>query len=632
VNILSRLEKTILYSLIERIIGTNHGEMVRRNLFQSGIEAHLRTKNMTFNEFLNSIHKDERAFQEFVSLVTVHTTSWFRENGQFDLLGSFIEAKVQEGQNNFRVWSAACSTGQEVYSIGLIFERFKVKYPKLEYQILGTDIDVLCIEKAKRAVFPKAEMNLISDQFKSWLLVGEGRWSGYFTLTNSILDRCQFRVHNLMDSLKGESQFDLIFCRNVLIYFAPAKVRSVIQNLIENLKEQGGLFLAHAETLFEQFPELDSKGQSYYLKRKRKTTEVGAPAALVIDDVAVVRLAVKASLVKLGFVVFEAANADAATQILMERRIRIVTLDLNLPNKNGIVWLREVRSRGYNVPVVILSGKTQEEAASVFGAFESGAQEYIEKKELSINPKHFQRVVLALTNKEVLGAPESEFKGRSYIHRSKLFISPPQTDSLIETLIPELIVIGASTGGPSAIWELLSESCENTPPIVIVQHMNSFFAPHFARTLERVTKKKVAGIEPGVELQDNVIYMAHGDYHVEVDRSDSKLVLRHSNMDPEHGHRPSVDRLFESAARIKASCLAFLLTGMGQDGALGMEALFASGRSLNLVQSEQSCVVFGMPREAIERRCVHLVGDLSFLRDKLLKMNNKGMAKATRTG
>jgi two-component system chemotaxis response regulator CheB len=134
---------------------------------------------------------------------------------------------------------------------------------------------------------------------------------------------------------------------------------------------------------------------------------------------------------------------------------------------------------------------------------------------------------------------------------------------------------------------------------------------------------KVSGELTGVPLEDNCIYIAHGDYHIGVMAKGKKLFLEHSSLDCDHGHRPSVDHLFLSVAKHNVSCMAVLLTGMGKDGAQGMKKLYETGEVFTVAQSEESSVIFGMPKEAIALNCVHQVGDLEQIRKSLNCVINK---------
>jgi two-component system chemotaxis response regulator CheB len=168
-------------------------------------------------------------------------------------------------------------------------------------------------------------------------------------------------------------------------------------------------------------------------------------------------------------------------------------------------------------------------------------------------------------------------------------------------LVSGVIAIGASTGGPQAIEALLSRLPADSPPIVIAQHMPARFTRRFAERLDMAGPLRVAEAANGRVLEAGWAYVAPGDRHMLVEQRGGRLKVRLSNGTPVHHQRPSVDVLFHSLARLRGvPVVALLLTGMGHDGADGMLALRLTGAA-TIAEDERSCVVFGMPREAIAR-------------------------------
>ncbi len=173
-----------------------------------------------------------------------------------------------------------------------------------------------------------------------------------------------------------------------------------------------------------------------------------------------------------------------------------------------------------------------------------------------------------------------------------------------------LIVIGASTGGTQAIETLLTRLPADTPPVLIVQHMPALFTKAFAERLDRVSPMNVVEASGGDQLRAGTAYVAPGDRHLLVERRGSALVTRLDDGPPLHYQRPAVDVLFHSAAQLTGvPIVAAVLTGMGRDGADGLLALKRAGAQ-TLAEDEESCVVFGMPREAIAQGGVCRVATL----------------------
>lgn len=611
---LTKCEQTILYQLIENVTGGHQQGFSQKQIFISNIENLMKEAGKNFEEYLDLISKDSWEFSRFVASVTIHTTSWFRESEHFEILEEKVRERIDSGQMAFKIWSAAASSGQEVYSLGLLFQKLKSEFPQMTYQIIGTDIDRLSIEKASRAVYPIGELNQIPDKYAYWILQGQNKAQKFFTIDSEIRQCCTFKVENLAsENLDNSiSEMDFIFCRNVLIYFHSSKVKHVIENLMTRLKPEGGLFLAHSEALVEKFYGLKPLGRAVFLKASQmdlgKIQDLNSAhkkTVLVVDDNKDMRFLIKSILSDDGFDVIEAGSSEEATEVVKKDRIDLVSLDIHMPGKDGISWLRDFRANGYRTPVMIVSGANPTEAKLVYGAFERGAQEFFEKEFLPKNLKRFVKTAQALSDQKV--------------DDDVIYIPSPDLDELVETFTPEIIVIGASTGGPDAIWKLIADIPKPCPPIVIVQHTSPFYANHFAETLHRRSGLPVSGMIDGEKIQNNRIYISHGDYHIQVGSRSGQLALIHSMADREHGHRPSVDVLFRSVAKLNIKTLAILLTGMGEDGAKGMLDIYSRGQCFNIAQSKDSCVVYGMPREAVKLKCIHWVADVDFIRKQIEK-------------
>ena len=177
---LEKSELAILYSIIEKLIGSNHGEMVSRKLHKINIEAYMTEHNLNFKDLLILISNNKTFYDEFISMITIHSTSWFREEIHFKLLSDEVESRIKNGQNYFRIWCAACSSGEEVYSIGLTLEHLKIRFPSLNYQILGSDIDPLSVKKAQLSCYPVSNIKKIPERFYQFLLLGEGPATKYY--------------------------------------------------------------------------------------------------------------------------------------------------------------------------------------------------------------------------------------------------------------------------------------------------------------------------------------------------------------------------------------------------------------------------------------------------------------------
>ena len=183
-----------------------------------------------------------------------------------------------------------------------------------------------------------------------------------------------------------------------------------------------------------------------------------------------------------------------------------------------------------------------------------------------------------------------------------------------------VLIIGASTGGPSAIRNVVSrmENLENTA-VLITQHMPATFTERFARRLNDSCRYNVVEAQDGDKIQPGKIFVAKGGYHMQVEKG----IIRLNEDDPIHGVRPAVDKLFISVANeFKDRVIAIILTGMGKDGAIGIETVKKNG-GVTIAQDEESCAIFGMPRAAIKTGAVDYILPISEIPQKVMKLINE---------
>ncbi|MBK6690201.1 MAG: chemotaxis response regulator protein-glutamate methylesterase [Deltaproteobacteria bacterium] len=312
---------------------------------------------------------------------------------------------------------------------------------------------------------------------------------------------------------------------------------------------------------------------------------------LVVDDSVVSRrmlsdaLAASTDLELAGL----AANGKIALAKLDQAKPDLVILDVEMPELDGLGTLRELRIRHPKLPVIMYSSLTRRGAATTMEALSAGANDYAAKPEITD-----QRPAARQIQEDLLPKIRALLGVRAPLATSDLL---PRTILPLATPTPvELVVIGASTGGPNALAELIPMLPSDFPlPVVIVQHMPPVFTRLLAERLSSRTRLKVVeAIEPGPALPGH-IYVAPGDHHLEVTRLQGRPYLLVNDGPPQNSCRPSVDVLFRSAAReFGSSVLAVVLTGMGKDGLLGAAALHQRGARV-IVQNEASSVVWGMP-------------------------------------
>ncbi len=331
---------------------------------------------------------------------------------------------------------------------------------------------------------------------------------------------------------------------------------------------------------------------------------------LVVDDSAVMRALLQHRLGSESDieVVATAADANEARRLIKELDPDVITLDIEMPGMDGLSFLEKIMQLR-PTPVILVSGVTEAGAAATVRGLQLGAVGCFAKSQLNRVPGRGDDGALAQLVREAAAArrtprarvPAPAPAGARASTATPAGIAPRAGAE------PDVIVIGASTGGVEALHVLLSGFPEDCPPTLVVQHINACFANATAQSLDRAVPPRVRLAESDLPLRRGEVLLAPGnDRHLLVAGAGShglRCVLRPG--EPVAGHRPSVDCLFRSLADVLGAggggqrALGILLTGMGQDGAQGMVALASIG-ARTIAQDEASCVVFGMPRAAIE--------------------------------
>jgi len=319
---------------------------------------------------------------------------------------------------------------------------------------------------------------------------------------------------------------------------------------------------------------------------------------LVVDDSALIREVLSRTLGKDGDIVVIGTAADPieAREKVKNLSPDVVTLDIEMPNMNGLQFLDKLM-RLHPLPVVMVSTLTTKGASETLLAMELGAVDFVAKPNASLSGglEAFGENL----RQKVRAAANSDVKGRA------LRAPPPNVPVRTAAAPPgALIAIGASTGGVEAIRVVLSGMPNDCPPIVIAQHMPAGFTTRFAGRLDEVTDLTVLEAEDRMPLQRGHAYIARGDFHLRVERSSGQLKCRLAQDELASGHRPSVDVLFESVAKtIGPMAVGAILTGMGRDGARGLKLMRNAG-AYTVGQSQNSALVYGMPRVAFEEGAV----------------------------
>lgn len=329
---------------------------------------------------------------------------------------------------------------------------------------------------------------------------------------------------------------------------------------------------------------------------------------LVVDDSATMRGLLGAALKRdpeievLGF----ANDPIEARELIKKLNPDVVTLDIEMPHMNGIEFLEKIM-RLRPTPVVMVSTLTQKGADITIEALELGAVDCIGKPVGGVTA---QEAFAELTTK-VKAAARARVKPYSGP------VAPVERDQGYRAANDVILAVGSSTGGVEALMTILANFPDSCPPTVVTQHMPATFTKSFAARLDRISGATVTEAQEGDRLSPGHVYIAPGgDAHMEI-TGGSTIRLRHG--EPVNGHRPSVDVLFESVARLNRPCVGAILTGMGRDGAQGLLSMKRAG-ARTLGQDESSCVVYGMPKAAFEIGAVDRQVGLSRIGPALLQM------------
>jgi two-component system chemotaxis response regulator CheB len=340
---------------------------------------------------------------------------------------------------------------------------------------------------------------------------------------------------------------------------------------------------------------------------------------LVVDDSAVVRQGVLMLLERVpGMTVEVASDPIIAQQKMKGQRPDVVLLDLEMPRMDGLTFLRQLMREENPVPVVVCSGLVGPGSEAAVRALQEGAVEIIPKPPLGVGDflrESRERFVETIRNAArahprprralVLG-PERSSSGA--LPRAPV-LGPERSSSgaLLRVTTDKVVAVGASTGGTEALRLLLESMPPDCPGLVIVQHMPELFTSAFAKRLQQLCRIEVKEAAYGDRILQGRALIAPGNRHLRVRRNGGHYQVELVDGARISGHRPSVDVLFQSVAQAAgANAVGVLLTGMGEDGAEGLLAMKQAG-AVTLAQDEASCVVFGMPRAAIERGAVDQV-------------------------
>jgi len=345
-------------------------------------------------------------------------------------------------------------------------------------------------------------------------------------------------------------------------------------------------------------------------------------SVLIVDDSALMRNIIsKIVEATPGLAVAEKAmNGVFALQKIPRCDPDVIVLDIEMPEMNGIEFLKERKKLGIEIPVIILSSVAKEGAEVTIEALGLGASDFITKPSGSVSADlhtvagDLTRLLLAYgtqyQRRKGKAPPKYDFEAPERLFEPAPVLEAKAAKARASREIPvplrqpgplELIAIGISTGGPNALREVFSRIDGDLPqPVVVVQHMPPGFTEEFAKSLDKICPLEVKEAAEGDLVRPGRILIAPGDKHLVVEKRSLGAIARLSDAPLMNGHRPSADVLFESVARAYGNrAMGVIMTGMGRDGAKELGSIFREG-GITLGQDEASSVVYGMPKVAFE--------------------------------
>jgi len=512
--------------LIKRVseyVAKVSGNVLEERQF-SMIDNRLRSRMLSLNisdpnEYSHYIEKNrDTELNHLIGLLTTHHTFFFREFIHFDYLLTDMKRIVasvkKRGEKKIRIWSAACSLGQEVYSLSIFFStHLKEIDPEMDFEIIGSDIDSNSVKYAQNGVYNRKEIKEIplvylSDNFTR----GKDEIADFVKVKSKISNKCTFETLNLLQIPNGHfrQKFDVIFCRNVLIYFKDPDIKKCIEFFKNSIHEEGLLVTGISESLLGRIPYAISAGPSCYRLHQNKVEKaiIGTPLETVrnvsntqkpkeekvynilcVDDSpSILKILQKVFLKEEGFhIVGTAGNGIEAEAMLKKHKVDLMTLDIHMPEMDGISYLRKNFNPDTHPPVVMISSVSREDQDFAHKALVFGASDFVEKPTL---------------DKFVQQADEIRMKAKVAIKRfqnkNSKNNSDPKTNTVtlssfdkefgeskkMTQLNSKLLVIYASISDQDSLATFFKNLKGENPPVVILTQGNSQILKTFANVLQ----------------------------------------------------------------------------------------------------------------------------------------------------
>lgn len=454
----------LLYTLMKKIVDEIGAKQNETQAQCALIRVHKRLSDLKITngqDYLKYYRENE--IQEhgiLVSLLTTHHTYFFREMEHFNFvkenINAFVDRMKQTGQKKLTIWSAACSKGHEAYSIAIHLEELKKeKGLNFDYEIHCSDIDGHSVNIGKNAVYHWNDVKHIpSHLIANYLVRGQGDISEFYKVKKDLVSKCSFKPGNLNEpATYPATDFDLIFCRNVFIYFDMNSIKKITNQLVKKLKPNGFLITGVSESLPYKELELYHSGNSIYSKlpppvEKKQDKVVEAPIRVIcVDDSPTILKLLQSILTKQeGFeIVGTAMNGLEAQELLKKTPCDVMTLDIHMPKMNGIEYLQASMNNNHP-PVLIMSSVSRDDLEFAKKAKSLGAKDYIEKP--------------TIQNIKTI-SDEIRFKLRSYKSSKQMFVHESKVKPLPLANYSCYVLFDDSSANESSVLKTQLESIKN---------------------------------------------------------------------------------------------------------------------------------------------------------------------------
>ncbi|AGX87591.1 protein-glutamate methylesterase/protein-glutamine glutaminase [Candidatus Symbiobacter mobilis] len=351
----------------------------------------------------------------------------------------------------------------------------------------------------------------------------------------------------------------------------------------------------------------------------------------VVDDSAVVRQAMSHMLANHPEVelVGSAPNPLLAMDAIRKNPPDVLLLDIEMPGMDGLTFLRQIMA-GTPIPTVICSTLSTEGSKVALDALSAGAVAVLAKPKLGLR-QHLdesRHEMIQTLKTAARSRPRPKMAPAGVVSRAAFAAPAPTAIGVHAFAVNKPVVIGSSTGGTQALELVLTSLPSDAPGIAITQHMPEKFTAMYAQRLDGICAMNIREAKDGDRLERGVALIAPGGWHMQLQKTHGQYYVKVVDGPPVNRHKPSVDVLFRSAAECAGrDALGIIMTGMGDDGARGMKVMHDTG-ARTIAQNEETCVVFGMPKEAIKLQAVDDILPLESMARAILQFDSRADARA----